>query len=143
MVVRVKVRVKCEDRVVESAAVANSGYETDEPEIHIPLACARELGLKLTELRGESYRVVGGTTSAYILGEVFVQVIEEDRSSEWVRARAVAVPGEYELILSDKLLDMLGIEIVKAGMGYWRFSGEPINRVRKSVKPQFWVGFTT
>ena len=139
MVVRVRLRIKCEDRVVETVAVANSGYETDEPEIHIPLACARELGFKLTELRGESYRVVGGMTSAYILGEVLVQVVEEDRSSEWVRARAVAVPGEYEVILSDRLLDMLNIEIVKAGIGYWRFSGEPINCVRKSVEPQFWI----
>ena len=79
-------------------------------------------------------------TSAYILGEVLVQVVEEDKSSEWVKARAVVVPGEYEVILSDKLLDVLGIEIVKAGIGYWRFSGEPINCVRKSVEPQFWIG---
>jgi len=57
-----------------------------------------------------------------------------------VRARAVAVSGEYEVILSDRLLDMLNIEIVKAGIGYWRFSGEPINCVRKSVEPQFWIG---
>ena len=140
MVVRVRVRIRCGDRVVETAALANSGYETDEPEIHIPLACARELGLRLAELRGESYRVVGGTTSAYILGEVLVQVVEEDRSSGWVRARAVTVPGEYEAILSDRLLDALGIEIVRAGMGYWRFSGEPINRTRKSVEPRFWIG---
>ena len=140
MVVRVRVRIKCGDRVVETAAVANSGYETDEPEIHIPLTCARELNLRLTELHGESYKVVGGTTSAYILGDVLVQVMEEDRSSEWVRARAVAVLGEHEVILSDRLLDMLGIEIVKAGMGYWRFSGEPIDRIRKSVEPCFWVG---
>jgi len=33
-------------------------------------------------------------TSAYILGEVLVQVVEEDKSSEWVKARAVVVPGE-------------------------------------------------
>ncbi|MHA1593943.1 MAG: hypothetical protein ACTSXX_04285 [Candidatus Baldrarchaeia archaeon] len=140
MVVRVKVRIKHEDKVVESSAVANSGYETDEPEIHVPLACAKELGFKLTGLRGESYRVVGGATSVYILGEVFVQVVEEDKSSEWVKAKAVVVPEEYEVILSDKLLDALGIEIIKAGMGYWRFSGEPISRVRKSVEPQFWIG---
>ena len=57
-----------------------------------------------------------------------------------MKARSVVVPGEYEVILSDKLLDALGIEIVKAGIGYWRFSGEPINRVRRSAKPQFWVG---
>jgi len=140
MVVRVRIRIKHGDRVAETAAVANSGYETDVPEIHIPLSCARELGLRLAELPGESYRVVGGTTSAYVLGEVLVQVVEEDRSSGWARARAVAVPGEYEVILSDRLLDMLDIEIVKAGMGYWRFSGEPINRVRESVEPRFWIG---
>ena len=68
-----------------------------------------------------------------------MQVVEEDRSSEWAKAKAVAVSGEYEVILSDKLLDMLGIEIVKAGLGHWRFSGEPISHVRKSVEPQFWM----
>ena len=139
MAVRVRIRVKHGGKVVETAAVANSGYEADEPEVHIPLACARELGFRLSGLRGESYRVVGSVASAYILGEVHVQVVEEDRSSEWVEARAVAVPGEYEVILSDKLLDVLGIEIVKAGLGHWRFSGEPISRVRRSVEPQFWV----
>mgnify|MGYP000636766362 CR=1 FL=1 len=37
MVVRVKARIKRGDRMIETSAVANSGYETDEPEIHIPL----------------------------------------------------------------------------------------------------------
>ena len=60
MVVRVKVRIRYRDKVVESSAVANSGYETDEPEIHIPSARAKELGFKLTGLRGESYIVIGG-----------------------------------------------------------------------------------
>ena len=41
--------------MTRSTAIANSGYEIDVPEIHIPLACAREL-------HSESYRVVGGTT---------------------------------------------------------------------------------
>jgi len=67
MAVRVRIRIKHGDKVVETAAVANSGYEADEPEVHIPLACARELGFGLSRLRGESYRVVGGVTSAYIL----------------------------------------------------------------------------
>ena len=85
------------------------------------------------------YRVVGSTTTAYVLGEVYVQVVEEDRSSEWIKARAISVPGEYEVLLSDKLLDVLGIEIMKADLGYWRFSGEPTNRVRKSVESQLWI----
>ncbi|RLE57151.1 MAG: hypothetical protein DRJ40_02195 [Thermoprotei archaeon] len=75
MVVRVRVRIQYRDNIVETSAVANSGYETDVPEIHIPLALARRLGLTLTELRGENYRVIGGITSAYILGQVLVQVV--------------------------------------------------------------------
>ena len=35
---------------------------------------------QVAELPGESYRVIGGTASAYILGEVLVQVVEEDKS---------------------------------------------------------------
>ena len=36
-----------------------------------------------------------------------------------MKAHAVSVPGEHEVLLSDKLLDALGIEIARAGMGYW------------------------
>uniref|UniRef100_A0A7J3X874 Clan AA aspartic protease n=1 Tax=Thermofilum pendens TaxID=2269 RepID=A0A7J3X874_THEPE len=139
MVVRVKVEIKRGDRVAETAAVANTGYEADVPELHLPLALARYLGIPLHALPGESYRVVGGSTHALILGEVLVRVVAEDRCSEWVRARAVSVPGEHEVLLSDKLLDALGLEIVKAGLGYWRFSGEAPERVRRSVEAQFWV----
>jgi hypothetical protein len=139
VVVRVKVEVKHGDRVFATAAVANSGYETEEPELHLPLALARSLGISLHALPGESYRVVGGSTHAYVLGEVLVRVVADDRSSDWVRARAVSVPGEHEVLLSDKLLDALGIEIIKAGLGYWRFSGESPERVRRSVEAQFWV----
>jgi len=137
--VRVKVEIKRGDRVAETAAVANAGYEADVPELHLPLALARYLGIPLHALPGESYRVVGGSTHALILGEVLVRVVAEDRCSEWVRARAVSVPGEHEVLLSDKLLDALGLEIVKAGLGYWRFSGEAPERVRRSVEAQFWV----
>ena len=137
MVVGVKVEVKRGDRVVATAAVANSGYEAEEPELHLPLALARSLGIP--RAAGESYRVVGGSTHAYVLGEVLVRVVADDRSSDWVRARAVSVPGEHEVLLSGELLDALGIEIVKAGLGYWRFSCESPERVRRSAEARFWV----
>jgi len=124
---------------LKTAAVANSGYETETPELHLPLALARRLGIPLHVLPSESYKVVGGSTHIYVLGEVLVRVIAEDRCSDWVRARAVSVPGEHEVLLSDKLLDALGIEIVRAGLGYWRFSGESTERVRRSAEAQFWV----
>lgn len=68
MVVRVRVEVKYGGRSVETAALANSGYEAEVPELHLPLALARRLGIPYTRSPGESYRVVGGSTHTYVLG---------------------------------------------------------------------------
>lgn len=132
-----RVEVRYGDRLIETAAVASSGYEAGVPELHLPLALARRLGIPLHALPGESYRVVGGSTHAYVLGVVLVRAVTEDRCSEWVKARAVTVPGEHEVLLSDKLLEALGIEVARAGLGYWRFSSEGSERLRRSVEAQF------
>lgn len=137
MGVRVKVRVRRGDRCIDTPALVNSGYEADRAEIHIPLAVARLLGFKLAELRGESYRVVGSEVTTYSLGEVKVRVVVEDRETEWAEAFAVTVPGEYEVLLSDALIESLEIEIIKPRSGLWRFGGE--RGVRSSEEPKFWI----
>lgn len=138
MGVRVLVEIKRNNRVVNSAALVNSGYEADEPELHVPLALARVLGFKLEGLKGERYKVVGAEVTTFILGEVEVRVRAEDKVSEWVKAKAVSVPGEYEVILSDAITEQLGVEILKPRTGLWRFVGEL--KVRKSVEEKYWVG---
>ena len=40
MVVRVRVLVRRVDREGETSALANSGYESDEPEVHVPLGAS-------------------------------------------------------------------------------------------------------
>ena len=65
MVVRVRVLVRRVDRAVETSALANSGYESDEPEVHVPLGLARKLGFELEHLHSERYSVVGAEVSAY------------------------------------------------------------------------------
>jgi len=137
MVVRVVVEIKRGDKVIESSALVNSSYEAEEPELHIPIALARTLGFNLESLRGERYRVVGAEVTTYILGNVLVRVKTEDRSTEWINAKAVTVPGEYEVILSDALTEQLGIEIVKPKKGLWRFSGE--TKTRESAKVKYWI----
>jgi hypothetical protein len=57
VVVGVKVEVKRGDRVVATAAVANSGYEAEEPELHLPLALARSLGIHSTRCLGARFWV--------------------------------------------------------------------------------------
>ncbi len=137
MGVRVKIQLKRDGRVEVTSALVNSGYEAERPEIHVPLALARRLGFKLEELRGETYKVVGAEVITYALGKVEVRVLTEDIASDWVTAFAVMVPGEYEVLLSDALIELLEIEIIKPKSGLWRFKGETVNRV--SEEPRYWI----
>ena len=135
MAIRVRVEIRHGDVVITTSALVNSGYEVDEAELLIPGSLARRLGLE--EVSTEEYRSVGASVSTSFLGYVDVRVVEPDRCSEWVRARAVSVPGEPEVLLSDKLIDALSIEPIRPGAGLWRFSGEQV--LRRSVKPEFWI----
>jgi predicted aspartyl protease len=45
MGVRVKIRVKLNREEVEAAALVNTGFETEQPEILLPVKLAERLGL--------------------------------------------------------------------------------------------------
>ena len=137
MVVRVPVEILFEGNVVRTSAIPNTGNESDEPEIHIPIALARRLGVRVEGVRSERYRVVGWEVGALVLGYVDVRVRVEDRVTGWVRSRAVTAIGEYEVLLNDRLVEEFGVEIVKPASGLWRFTGEV--RLRASVEPMYWV----
>jgi hypothetical protein len=134
--VYVLLSVRKGDRAARTSALVNSGYEAEEPELHIPLALAKKLSFSLEALRGERYRVVGADTVAYVLGQVEVKLELEDRETPWLTARAVSVPGEHELLISDALAEALGIEIVAPRSGFWRLSGDPT--LRRSAPPEYW-----
>lgn len=52
---------------------------------------------------------------------MLVKVKTEDKSIEWISSKAVTVPGEYEVILSDASTKQLDIEIDKSKRGLWGF----------------------
>jgi len=139
LVVRVKVRLEYEDKQVEAVALANAGFESDEPEIIVPVDIARELNL-YPHLPGgaiiDRYRGAGGRTfKVYRLsrGIVRAYVITEDRLVGPVDVTLTIVPGEYEVILSDQALDSFGIVLVKPGKGLWKFIDDPVDKIRKSA----------
>lgn len=138
MGVGVAIELKRGGKVVTAPALANTGYETEEPEVHLPLALARDPNFELKELRGERYKVVGSEVITFPLGEVEVRAVAEGAGSKWVKARAVMVPDEYEVILSDSLVELLGIELVKPKSGLWRFTGE--TKLRVSAEAKYWLG---
>ena len=135
MGVRIRLKIRHNNTEVETTGLVNSGYESDEPEIHIPLALAKKLGFHMERLTSQKYRVVGSNVNVYRLGRVRVCVVGKETS--WVEAIAVMVPEEYEVLLSDALIEALDIEILKPKSGIWRFRGE--KQERKSSKPEYWV----
>lgn len=140
MVVRVNVEVRRKEggRIFATSAVANAGYEAgDGAEIHIPEVLAKELGFEFEKAHIDLYRSVGAQVRTYVLGYAEIRVVEPDKASPWIRARAVSVKDEYETLLSDKLIEELDIVLEKPASGLWRFLNEA--KVRKSAKPQCWV----
>ncbi|RLG70137.1 MAG: hypothetical protein DRO11_06655 [Methanobacteriota archaeon] len=71
------------------------------------------------------------------MNHVEVRVVTEDRETGWVRAKAVSVPGEAEVLLSDALIKGLGINVLKPRSGLWRFIDE--EKLRKSDEAEHWV----
>ena len=130
MVVRVRVRLKAlkgrEGEVVESVAILNSGYESKDPEVIIPVRLAERLGLwpRLPEgAEVESYEVAGGIEVRIysIEGGLESQVIAEDEASNPIKTRTIIMEGQNEVLFSDSSISAhkIILEDVKAGL--WRF----------------------
>ena len=45
MAVRVRLKIWREDKVLETVALVNSGYEADSPQLMIPIFLAKALGI--------------------------------------------------------------------------------------------------
>ena len=145
MVVRTRVKIKAlkgkEGKTVETVALINAGFESEEPEIIVPVRLAEELGLwpqlpQGTEI--ETYEVAGGgkVRTYRIEGALETQVITEGAASDPVKTTAAIVEGEREVILSDKAISAHQMVLEEVGAGIWRFRGEA--KTRQSEKPEFW-----
>ena len=117
--VRVKIRIRYRDKKIHTTALVNTSYESDRPEIHIPIALAKKIGLSLDEARSDRYSVVGGEVNVFRLGQIYDSLDLEDfsKESKEATAEAVCVVGEYEVIINDALAEELGIEILAPRRG--------------------------
>lgn len=61
-------------------------------------------------------------------------VEEKDKQSAEVDCTVVISEHEEEVLLSDKLLDALGVTLIKPGAGLWRFQDDSPRKLRKSAK---------
>jgi len=138
--VRVRVRIESGGRQLVATALLNTGYESDAPEVLLPLRAAEELGLwpPPSGSRTETYVSASGYVRVVrVPGAGRVTVLAGDRESESVPADIVVSELSDEVLLNDKIIGRLGIVLVDPGEGLWRFRDE--DKLRGSERPQRWL----
>jgi len=141
MGVRVKVRIELAGKVVEAVALANSGFETERPQLLVPYVFLVKNHVRLEALGNSiamEYDTAGGPITMHMYPEACtVTVVEEDRTSKSVKADVVISPVEREILMSDALMEELGIVIVSPKSGLWKFIDDAAEKIRRSHKPQY------
>lgn len=139
MAVRVRVKIESCKASIETVALVNTGFETPNPQILLPVKAAEKLGLwpdLPKEAVAEIYDTAGGPTRVYkVRNAVKLKIVE--REDIEVLADAVISHIEVEALISDKLADELMIVIERPGEGVWRFRDEEVKR--KSDKLEIWL----
>lgn len=146
MPVRVKVNLRSLKgskigQVVETSALLNTGYTGSSPEIIIPLKLAERLGLwpLFKDIVESIYDTAGGPAKFYVIREgVTLKIVEEDYTSRELITDTVISPMEREVLLSDYVIGELGIVILNAYTGIWRFNNDPIEKIRYTKRPELW-----
>ncbi len=142
MGVRVKLKVKSlkSGAVIDLNSLLNTGFESEDPEIILPLRVAELLGFYPTLPEGavvKTYETAGGIVRMYYVKDgVEIQVTTDEKTSSPIRCAAVLSELETEVLLSDKTIEELKIILERPKEGIWRFRDE--EKKRKSVEPQYW-----
>jgi predicted aspartyl protease len=131
MGVRVRVRIKYGDASLDLVALVNTGYETDVPEILVPVSVAEKLGIFPRLLDGtivETYKTAAGLMKAYRVGGASTALLIEGVEAR--EAGTYVVISEYadEPLMSDQLVSEFGIVVEGPARRCWRLEGESVIR---------------
>ena len=141
MAVRVRLLIRSLDTNVEvlTAALVNSGYEVEEPEILLHRRLAEFMGISLKPPRA---RVMVYETPFGFYHLIFspkaVSVHLMDVCKSVGEVNVAVSEGEREVLISDALAEALGIQLVSIARGLWRHRDDPPDVIRESVKAEYW-----
>lgn len=140
MAVRVRLRIRLEDREALFSALVNSGFEAEEPQLILPYRLAEVLGASSAGASIEDFSTAGGgRVSGYRLDEPLeVELVLDDRPPIKASAYVTIIPGETEAIMSDHLASELGIIILDPYRGDWCLLDELGIRRRPTAKIEEW-----
>jgi len=136
----VRIKLNRNNKEIETNALANSGYESETPQILVPIKLAEELGLwpPTINLEESVFESAGGPLRVWIASKSIKVKVIADIETTWVEADLVISPLADEVLLSDKMISELKIALEDPGRGYWRFTWEPKEKIRKSEPPIYW-----
>ncbi|RLF19411.1 MAG: hypothetical protein DRZ82_05920 [Thermoprotei archaeon] len=135
MVCRVRVRIRVGDRVVEGSALLNSGFESDEPDIVIPMDLARLLDLWPPRSTATAILDTGGgeTVNPYYRACAELELVLGDREPKKVKVNVIVNPYVDEVVISDYVASEFGVILLDFKKGLWRLKDDPPEKVRKSI----------
>jgi hypothetical protein len=134
MAVRLRLRIKVDEKNIDVIALLNSGFEAPTPQLLISIDDAKALSLWPPE---EAHEVVletaGGPLRAWFYPrKAMVKILTEDSESKEVLTDIIVSPTADEPLISDMLAEELEIAVESFGRGLWRFRWE--QKLRKSEK---------
>ncbi|HWQ16212.1 MAG TPA: hypothetical protein VNL13_00050 [Sulfolobales archaeon] len=140
--IRVRIRIELRGKTINTVALANSGFETDSPQLLVPrrLLIASNTDPKTLGRHNEvEHDTAGGSVVMHVYPYACkVKVIEDDRVSQDVVSDLVISPIEREVVMSDALIEALGLVLLSPRRGLWRFIDDPPDIVRNSYNPEYW-----
>jgi len=140
MAVRVRIRIEriavAHPPSVETVAVANSGFESQKPEVLLPVRVAERLGLWPPPATARTERFESPAAAFGMVSVPRALAISLVGNKRRARCDAVISERETEVVLNDLAVDALRLELVAAGRGLYRIGAR--GRVRPSEKPERW-----
>ena len=138
MALRVRLKVRGREGFVDASALVNTGFETEAPQLLLPLRLGSVLGLwPPPEAQLLEFGTAGGPVRNYVVpNSLEVWVLGDDRVVGPVVSDAVISNVELEALINDKLAGALGIMILNPATGEWRFRDDVI--IRRSEPPRYW-----
>jgi len=140
MACRVRVRLVKGNKEIETSALVNSGFETDAPDIVIPVELAKRLGLWPPEEVAFALLDTGGgeLSAPYYESSIEMELVLDDREPRSVLVNVIVNPHVHEVLLSDFVASALGITLLDIKRGLWRLIDDPQGKVRETAKPEEW-----
>jgi hypothetical protein len=138
---RVRLKVRGREGFVDASALVNTGFETETPQLLLPLRLGSVLGLwpPPPEAQLLEFGTAGGPVRNYVVpNSLEVWVLGDDRVVGPVVSDAVISNVELEALINDKLAGALGIMILNPATGEWRFRDDDAIIIRRSEPPRYW-----